>query len=143
MNIAQSMRLLATATVVVAALSSVTLSGVFAATASSYTQAQADRGHKLYDANCAVCHGGTFGGTGDVPALAGEGFRTKWFVGSPAMFMAYISANMPQSDPASLDAQTYADIAAYLMSHNRVPAGAAELPTDPAALSNITLPPLQ
>jgi hypothetical protein len=29
------------------------------------------------------------------------------------------------------------------MNHNRVRAGDAELPTDPAALSNITLPPLQ
>jgi cytochrome c len=66
-----------------------------------------------------------------------------WFVGSPAPFMAFITANMPQDNPGSLDPKTYADIAAYLMSKNRVPAGNAELVTDPDALANVTLPPLQ
>ena len=45
--------------------------------------------------------------------------------------------------PGSLDPKTYADIAAYLMSKNRVPVGTVELPSDPDALANITLPPLQ
>jgi mono/diheme cytochrome c family protein len=142
-NVVRSVRRWATAAVAVASVSSIPWSGVLAETVSSYTQAQADRGHKLYDINCSGCHGTNFGGGGEVPALAGSGFREHWFVGSPALFMAYISANMPQSDPGSLPPQTYADIAAYLMSHNRVGAGATELPTDPAALSNITLPPLQ
>jgi polar amino acid transport system substrate-binding protein len=142
-NVLRTVRRWATAAAAVASISSVPLSGVLADAVSSYTQAQADRGHKAYDANCAGCHGTTFGGSGEVPALAGGGFREHWFVGSPAPFMAFISANMPQQNPGSLDPQTYADIAAYLMNHNRVRAGDAELPTDPAALSNITLPPLQ
>src|SRR3954464_2729354 len=135
-NVLRTVRRWATAAATVAAISSVSLSGVLAAEV-SYTQAQADRGHKAYDTNCAGCHGTTFGGSGEVPALAGAAFRERWFVGSPAPFMAFISANMPQQNRGSLDPQTYADIAAYLMNHNRVRAGDAELPTDPAALSNI------
>ena len=142
MNIRRTVRHWATAAAAVATIASVPLSGVLAETVASYTQAQADRGHKAYDTNCSGCHGTTFGGGGEVPALVGEGFRTHWFVGSPAPFVAYISANMPQSDPGSLDPKTYADIAAYLMSKNRIRAGDVELPTDPAALSAITLPPL-
>ena len=142
-NVVRGARRWAIAAAAVASISSVPLSAVLAETVSSYTQAQADRGHRAYDANCSGCHGTTFGGSAEVPTLVGSGFRERWFIGSPAMFMAFISANMPQQDPGSLDPKTYADIAAYLMSKNRVKAGDAELPTDPAALSNITLPPLQ
>jgi mono/diheme cytochrome c family protein len=143
MNVVRAARRWATAAAAAAAITSVPLSAVLAETVASFTQAQADRGHRLYDVNCAGCHGTTFGGSAEIPPLAGEGFRERWFRGSPAPFVAFISANMPQQDPGSLNAQAYADIAAYLMSRNRVKAGDAELSTDPAAQANITLPPLQ
>jgi S-disulfanyl-L-cysteine oxidoreductase SoxD len=143
MNVVQAVRRWATAAVAGVAISSIPLSGVIAQTVSSYTQAQADRGHKAYDGYCAGCHGPTLGGTGDIPALAGVGFRMHWFVGSPAPFVAFIMANMPQDNPGSLDPKTYADIAAYLMSKNHVPAGGGELAADPDALANVTIPPLQ
>jgi mono/diheme cytochrome c family protein len=114
-----------------------------AATVSSYTAEQADRGKSAYNDDCAGCHGTTLGGGGEVPALAGKGFREHWFVGSIEPFMTYISTNMPQNDPGSLDPQTYADIGAYLMSRNKVPAGDVEVPGDKAAWANITLPPLE
>ena len=143
MNIARTMRRLATAAAVLAGISSIPWSGVRAQTVSSYTQDQADRGHKAYDFNCSRCHGLTLEGNGGTPALAGPAFRAHWFVGSPARFMAFISANMPRDNPGTLDPKTYADIAAYLMSRNRVRAGDADLPAEPEALSSLTLPPFQ
>jgi mono/diheme cytochrome c family protein len=113
-----------------------------AGTVSSYTDEQATRGKPAYTDNCSVCHGTTLGGSGETPALAGKGFRERWFIGSPQPFFDYIHSNMPQQAPGSLDPQTYADIGAYLMSRNHVPAGTAELPPDDASLANIVLPPL-
>jgi mono/diheme cytochrome c family protein len=92
--------------------------------------------------NCSGCHGTTLGGSGEAPGVAGKGFRERWFVGSPVAFFDYVHSNMPQGAPGSLDLQTYADISAYLMSRNKVPAGDAELPPDEASLTNIILPPL-
>ena len=144
MNVVHAMRRCGILAVAAASISSIPLSGVLAQGAvASYTQDQANRGLKGYTDNCSACHGPTFGGSADVPALAGAGFRMRWFVGSPAPFMAFITANMPQDNPGALDPKTYADIAAYLMSKNRVPAGTSELPSDPDALANLTLPPLQ
>ncbi len=111
-------------------------------TVMSYTEEQAARGKTAYTDDCSVCHGTTLGGGGETPALAGKGFRERWFVGSPEPFFSFISSNMPQGDPGSLTPETYADITAYLMSRNRVPAGDAEFPADPAAIANIVLPPL-
>jgi cytochrome c len=109
---------------------------------SSYTTEQAGRGKKAYKDDCAECHGGTLGGGGEIPGVVGHAFRERWFVGSADKFMSFITENMPQQDPGSLDPQTYADIAAFLMSHNHVPAGDTEFPGDPDAWPKITLPPL-
>ena len=111
-------------------------------TVMSYTEEQAARGKKLYTENCSDCHGTTLGGSGEPPPLAGKGFRERFFIGSPETFVSYIESNMPQGAPGSLDAATYADITAYLLSRNKVPAGDAELPGDPEVLKNIILPPL-
>ncbi len=108
----------------------------------SYTEDQAKRGKKAYADNCAGCHGTTLGGSGEAPTVVGQGFRERWFVGSPEPIYDYISSNMPQGAGGSLPPETYADIVAYLMSKNKVPAGDAELPHDTAALANIVLPPL-
>lgn len=111
-------------------------------TVASYTDEQAKRGKKAYADNCAGCHGTTLGGSGEAPTVVGEGFRERWFVGSPEPIYDYISSNMPQGAGGSLPADTYADIVAYLMSKNKVPAGDAELPHDTAELANVVLPPL-
>lgn len=111
-------------------------------TVMSYTEEQAARGKTAYMDDCSMCHGTTLGGSGETPSLAGKGFRERWFVGSPEPFHTFIASNMPQGDPGSLSPETYADITAYLMSRNRVPAGDAEFPADDASIANIILPPL-
>jgi mono/diheme cytochrome c family protein len=109
---------------------------------SSYTEEQADRGEDAYQDNCALCHGLTLGGEGETPGLIGSGFRDRRLTGSPAPFFDFISTEMPQQAPGSLEAEIYADIAAYLMQRNRIPAGDTPLPSDPEALAGITLPPV-
>lgn len=111
-------------------------------TVSSYTEEQATRGKTAYTDYCSACHGTTLGGGGEIPGLAGKGFREHWFVGSPAPFFDYVQSNMPQGAGGSLPPETYADISSYLMSRNRVPAGDAPLPHDKESLANIILPPL-
>lgn len=108
---------------------------------SSYTTAQADRGEDAYDEHCSACHGPTLGGGGESPGLIGNGFRNTWFTGSAATFFEYISSAMPQQAPGSLSPETYADITAYIAERNHIPAGESELPSDSAALAEITWPP--
>jgi len=113
-----------------------------AGTVASYTEEQAKRGKGEYDDNCSGCHGTTLGGSGEAPGVVGKGFRERWFIGSPEPFYTFVSTNMPQGAQGSLPPETYADIVAYLLSKNKVPAGDTELPHDPAALTNIVLPAL-
>ena len=46
---------------------------------------------------------------------------------------------MPQGAPASLSPSGYADISAFLLQKNNVPAGANELPADVDGLEAITI----
>ena len=102
------------------------------ASTASYTAEQADRGEGAYMDECAGCHGSTLGGGGETPGLIGSGFRSRWFAnGDAADLHAYISTQMPQQAPGSLSPQTYADITAYLMQRNQIPAGTTEFAAAP------------
>ena len=98
-----------------------------------FTADQAERGRQLFTANCAECHGGSLQGTGEGKSLRGEAFWTDWRESTVDALLSYISKNMPRSEtgagptPGSLPASNYADIAAYLLSANEMPAGAQEL----------------
>jgi cytochrome c len=117
-----------------------------------YSEAQARRGEEAYKMQCTYCHqpdlsGGFFdNGTGRAPALAGpkafdSSFLDRWRDQTVGEFIATIAATMPQTKPASLPVQTYIDIAAFLMSKNGVPAGAADLPADVPTLQEIAIVP--
>ena len=81
----------------------------------TYTEEQADRGEDAYGDNCAGCHGATLGGDGETPALAGDGFRNRWFSETALPFFAYISNAMPQQAPGTLEPQMYADIMSFIL----------------------------
>jgi cytochrome c len=117
-----------------------------------YSEAQAQRGQQAYQVQCAYCHqpdlsGGFFdNGTGRAPALAGpkafdSSFLDRWRDQTVGEFIATIAATMPQTKPASLPVQTYIDIAAFVMSKNGIPAGAADLPADVPTLQEIAIVP--
>jgi mono/diheme cytochrome c family protein len=104
----------------------------------SYTAEQADRGERLYDRNCAGCHRTNLAGEAETPPLIGAGFAGRYFTGTPVRFFAFISTAMPQGAPGSLELQEYADIMAYIMMRNEVPAGETELPADQEVLATLT-----
>lgn len=96
-----------------------------------YTAAQAKRGAGFFNSRCSVCH--------QRDDFAGQHFLSTWG-GAPAgeLFML-ISTTMPQDNPASLALQEYADILAYLLSMNGMPAGDRELPGNQDALNAILI----
>jgi mono/diheme cytochrome c family protein len=112
-----------------------------AATPASYTQEQFARGASLYSKNCSTCHGpnlndGEFGGA----PLAGHDFKDRFFGTTVDSLFSFMSSAMPPDRPGGLTAQEYAALTAYVIGRNGVPAGAAELPSDPDALAKLSLP---
>jgi alcohol dehydrogenase (cytochrome c) len=92
--------------------------------APAYTAEQAARGKAAYAAdNCALCHGETLGGTGSGPALQGASFDSRWHELSPSALYAFMTAQMPPVAPGSLGADTYRDLAAFILQQNGYPAG--------------------
>jgi mono/diheme cytochrome c family protein len=102
-----------------------------------YTSAQATRGAELYTTVCAECHGDDLEGIERAPALAGGPFAQRWD-GATLKKLFERMEEMPPDDPAArLTAQKYIDILAFLLSANKVPAGAAPLVADKDALAAI------
>jgi hypothetical protein len=46
---------------------------------------------------------------------------------------------MPKQDPGTLTPKEVAQVIAYILKQNRMPAGSTELPTDPAMLKKIRI----
>jgi mono/diheme cytochrome c family protein len=104
-----------------------------------YTEAQAKRGEAIYVDACARCHGKALDGKDDAGPLAGTEFMSAR-KGAPlgAMF-SKIKIRMPDDDPGTLSAAESADVLAYILQVNKLPAGKEELPADEARLKLITL----
>jgi hypothetical protein len=75
------------------------------------------------------------------PPLLGEVFMNRWTGATADDMFQTIRRSMPQAAPDSLGLPAYADIVSYLLQSNGAPAGASELPTDPAALRQILVTP--
>jgi cytochrome c len=94
-----------------------------------YTDAQADRGHTLYMQSCARCHGADLSGTFEIPPLMGR-FMPYWSGSTLDVLFDYVSTAMPLDHPGALGANANADIVAFLLKSNAIPAGATELKAD-------------
>lgn len=103
-----------------------------------FTAQQVAAGKVAYNSNCAVCHGSTMtNGTFGTP-LAGEYFRDKWH-GKTVRAFYDKAKTMPPAAPASLPADTYANIVAYVLEMNGAKAGDAALPAGGEALDKMTV----
>lgn len=102
-----------------------------------YTAEQAKRGEAVYTESCAVCHGPDLGGSDLAPALTGNEFSANWNNMKIGDLYDRISKSMPLSSPASLTAQQYADLIAFILQKGTAPAGATELPAKMEPLSAI------
>jgi mono/diheme cytochrome c family protein len=96
-----------------------------------YTEAQATRGEETYMNMCVGCHAA---GTYSTPV-----FREKWDRHPLADLYTLISETMPKQDPASLTPQEYAQLVAYLLKINDVPAGKTELSSELDVLKKIEI----
>jgi len=105
-----------------------------------YSEAQAGRGQASYKAACASCHGEALeGGGAAYPPLAGEDFFNNWAGANLNDLFDRIQTTMPGDRPGKLSRAENADILAYILKVNKMPAGAKDLPTDAEALKKIKI----
>jgi mono/diheme cytochrome c family protein len=95
-----------------------------------YTESQAARGTTAFGQNCAGCH--TLATEGKSP-LAGEPFWKSFSQRTVGDLLDYVSTNMPNGRPGSLNESTYRDIVAAMLKSNDFPAGTTELQHDTIA----------
>jgi alcohol dehydrogenase (cytochrome c) len=94
-----------------------------------YTRAQAQRGQKLFEQSCAMCHG--------IEDQSGASFNTKWSSHTLGDIYEQMSITMPPANPGGLSPDSYASILAYFLSRTGYPEGSTELPTDRNVLRGI------
>jgi hypothetical protein len=95
-----------------------------------YTEAQAARGVTAYGQSCSGCH--ALSAEGKAP-LVGDSFWKSFALKSVGDLLEFVSANMPNGTPGSLDESTYRDIVALMLKSNGFPAGTNELRRDTSA----------
>src|SRR3954469_24065830 len=87
-----------------------------------FTSAQAARGKAPFERSCARCHNVELAGSQRGPALKGNVFWSKYESDNLGTLFGYLRDNMPQDGPSIGDEPIKADILAYIMSVNGMPA---------------------
>lgn len=105
-----------------------------------YTAAQAQHGATLFATTCNKCHGpAAAGSTDDGGRLVGREFFEKFDGVTLDQLFNSILTLMPLDHPKSLAPKDVADITAYLLSQNQMPAGPSPLSEDPAQLKTLRI----
>jgi len=90
------------------------------APAVSATVGDSTRGAAVYARSCVRCHGADGQGTRLVPPVWGDGaYSIGAGMGRPRTAAAFIRANMPLDEPATLDEQQALDVAVYINAQPR------------------------
>jgi S-disulfanyl-L-cysteine oxidoreductase SoxD len=97
-----------------------------------FTQEQATRGGLSFASSCARCHEASANDGEEGKNLAGKAFWQSFRESTVDHLLDYVSRNMPNGAGGTLDAKVYADLVAYILSRNGLPAGTAELTKDTA-----------
>jgi mono/diheme cytochrome c family protein len=103
-----------------------------------YTDAQAARGKKVYDANCVTCHLPDLDGSANPDAgargapLVGTRFVQDFGESRVSALFNKMKRDMPSGRPGALTDQEYLDAAAFVLQRNKFPAGAKELTEESA-----------
>ncbi|HIG40862.1 MAG: PQQ-binding-like beta-propeller repeat protein [bacterium] len=107
-----------------------------------FTKNQANKGNQAYQQYCAACHGETLEGVGIAPPLKGARFDYSWRGKSAGVLSFHLRRMPPGSDAESqtLSDETHANILAYILNLNKLQPGDVELPVNPVALENLTIP---
>ena len=109
-----------------------TLDGVF-------TSAQARRGRRVYNQNCASCHGQGLRGGEMAPSIAGSDFIVFWTEVPVGSLFERIRVSMPEDGPGRLSDEEYTDVVAYMLDRSDYPSGETELPADKTELNKIMI----
>ena len=88
-----------------------------------YSDGQATRGEAMYKKACASCHREMLEGNGSAPPLTGDDFATDWKGQTLAQLFNKIRDTMPADSPGSLSSEEDADLIAYILKFNKLPAG--------------------
>ncbi len=96
-----------------------------------YSPGQAERGRMQYAISCRSCH--------TAASHTGVTFAKWWKDRTVGDLFGYMSTQMPKNDHGSLEPGQYADVVAYLLKMNAMPAGAADLLPDSAGLAQIRI----
>jgi mono/diheme cytochrome c family protein len=90
--------------------------------AGTYTEEQAAKGEKAYEAYCASCHTTAF--------HTDEQFRFNWFGRTIYDLFRTLKTTMPDDNPGSLSDDDYTRVIAYILKLNGFAAGSDSLPSD-------------
>jgi mono/diheme cytochrome c family protein len=99
-----------------------------------FSPAQAARGERIFESICVNCH--------EMAEFTAAGAYLEEVDGQPLWeTFDYVSSEMPEDDPGSLEPEEYADVLAYIFSVYGLPSGDTELPIDRASLRAIAIAP--
>ncbi len=101
-----------------------TKSGIFSAD-------QAAKGKDVYLGQCQSCH--------TAASLTAGDFVNNWNTRPLRELFTYLVENMPESEPGSLSKTQYAQVIAYILQLNNMPAGEAELAAEPDSVAGIKI----
>jgi len=104
-----------------------------------FTGAQARRGRRVYNQNCASCHGSELKGGEMAPSIAGNDFIIFWTELPVGSLFERIKVSMPEDGPGRLSDEEYTDVVAYMLSESGYPSGDTEMPADKEALDGIMI----
>lgn len=96
-----------------------------------YTEEQAERGQRIYETECSLCHGPR--------DFSGPTFILGWNGQPVGALYSHIRMTMPQDNPGHLSERQYAEVVAYMLQLNDYPSGEDELPADVEELSRIRI----
>lgn len=123
-----------------AATPSASLAGKTSTWDGVYTAAQASHGATLFASTCDKCHGSSAQGkTDDGGRLVGREFFEKFDGVTLDQLFTSINTLMPLDKPRSLATKDVADITAYLLRQNQMPAGASPLPDNADQLKGLKI----
>jgi mono/diheme cytochrome c family protein len=131
-------RALAVATIVCAAAVAIASPDQTSVWSGVYTDAQAEQGAAVYKTHCVSCHGDSLSGGEQVPALRGVTFGATWESVPLADLFERMRKTMPPGKSGVVTRQEYANVLAYVLKMNSMPAGSAPLPSESTALASIT-----
>ena len=95
-----------------------------------YSLSQAAAGSRVYNQECALCHGAELEGSEGGPALAGQAFRYAWQNRSLADFYELTRQTMPVTKPAGLSESEYTNVVAFILNRNAYVTGPGGLSSD-------------